>query len=47
MKDLGLFGFKKRRLKDDLITDFEIMRVIKLCMVASCLFLRKSEKEAR
>lgn len=37
MKDLGLFSFKKRRLKNDLITDFKIMRVIKPCMVTSCL----------
>lgn len=26
MKDVGLFSFKKRRLKNDLITDFKIMR---------------------
>lgn len=41
MKDLGSFSFKKRRLKNDLITDFKIMRVIKLCMVTSCFVSAK------
>lgn len=45
MKDLGLFSSKKRRLKNDLITDFGIMRLIKLCMVASCFVSGEVRKE--